>query len=102
MNEVNHTPGPWTAKRINNSTGETLYHIHMFVEPSVCGMWAPPGNIEAKANAHLIAAAPELLAACEAAKLAFRAIGQREKDYSYELRLLNEAIAKAKGLASQA
>jgi hypothetical protein len=28
-------------------------------------IWAPPGNAEQEANASLIAAAPELLAACE-------------------------------------
>lgn len=42
-------------------------------------------------------AAPDLLAACEAARLALRATSAAAKDYGHELRLLGAALAKAKG-----
>lgn len=45
--------------------------------------------------ARLSEAAPDLLHACEVARSAFRAIGKAQKDYSYELGLLNAAITKA-------
>ncbi len=40
-------------------------------------------------------AAPDLLAAAKAARDALRATSLAAKDYSYELRLLNDAIEKA-------
>jgi len=55
---------------------------------------------EAEANARLMAAAPELMEACRATQLALRATSQKEKDYSYELSLLNGAIRKATGIAT--
>lgn len=53
-----HTPGPWKDKRLYP---DTLYLCHVMIEPSVAGLWAPPGNTVAEANAALIAAAPDLL-----------------------------------------
>jgi hypothetical protein len=46
-------------------------------------------------NARKIAAVPKLIAACKAARVAFRATSAAVKDYSYELSLLNGAIAEA-------
>ena len=96
MNETRHTQGPWEAKRINNSTGDTLYHCHIFVEPSICGVWSPPGNAEAEANTHLIAAAPDLLAALEDI---LAATNLRGSDHTLEAKA-KAAITKAKGLTS--
>ena len=93
MNEVKHTPGPWTAQRIDNSTGDTLYQCHVFVEPGVCGLWSPPGNTETEANAHLIAAAPDLLAVIEDILVA---TNLRGSGHPLEAKA-KAAIAKAKG-----
>jgi hypothetical protein len=69
MSEHTPTPGPWTPVRVENSEGKTVYLVHVFVEPSVCGLWSPPGHEAAEANARLIAASPWLaiLARCFAA-----------------------------------
>lgn len=63
-----HTPGPWQVSR--NNAGAIPLH---FQPPEVigrngqCCVASQMGNgPEAEANARLIAAAPELLAACEA------------------------------------
>ena len=69
MSESKYTPGPWVEKRHGYPT---LYESHSFVEDShgspICGLWMPDGADEQKANARLIAAAPELL---EVARLGF-------------------------------
>ena len=66
MNETKHTPRPWTAtpSYINlgeweiygNEDGDNAQHI---------GSIEAEGTEQAEANARLIAAAPDLLAACE-------------------------------------
>lgn len=70
MSESKHTPGPWS------------YTIHLDIAPNNCmgtiafgegaianvSTWrggVPGTNVETKANTALIAAAPELLEACE-------------------------------------
>ena len=66
---MSHTPGPWEAKRLIDRDGNpysTHYIAHIDIGP--CMVWAPPGNVEQEANAFLIAASPDLLAACIAAK----------------------------------
>lgn len=70
-----HTPGPW-------SVGLSLVRQTLFVESNdtwICGELGNPntplGGGEAEANARLIAAAPDLLAA---AKLALAVIGGNE------------------------
>lgn len=54
--ETKHTPGPW---RIFDVNGEGT--------PQVCNNDKEPIDLEDEDNAHLIAAAPELLAALEMA-----------------------------------
>ncbi len=55
-----HTPGPWAVKGVGEvivcETGETL-----------CDVYSSPaaGEEQADTDAHLIAVAPDLLAACE-------------------------------------
>ena len=62
-----HTRGPWipSGYGFNVLTGDSMHSI-----ASVDAPWRPDDNERAReriANAHLIAAAPDLLAACEAA-----------------------------------
>ena len=59
-----YTPGPW---RTSHHGYPTLYQVHAFIEPGIAGLWSPDGNGEQQANARLIAAAPDLLAACKVA-----------------------------------
>jgi len=62
--DLKHTPGPWEYRRLRDSNGQpyaTLYQCH--VDLRVCMIWAPPGNVEQEANARLISASPDLLAA---------------------------------------
>lgn len=104
MSESRHTPGPW--KLSNDAQGPcivmhptlegvaiaSLTNIHEpvngFVEIEAAG--AP----ERTANARLIAAAPELLAACET-MLAL--IGPHDTGLASAANLMRAAIAKAKG-----
>lgn len=99
MNAAKHTPGPWTIREHPNS-GAGVY-----IEPGIGEVYGA-GRIPA-ANARLIAAAPELLEAMNAALDALSCEG----DYEHLSRrssgeqidaahsLLFAAIAKAEGRA---
>lgn len=90
-----HTPGPWTAIKHGN-----------FIEiaPDITSLGVPNQELidlrksvhsEALANAHLIAAAPELL---EAAQIALKLIrGCGFTDNTAAVIALKAAIAKAEG-----
>jgi len=114
MSEAKHTPGPWAAK---HTTGAG-WSVKMakprpdYTEPDpVCSMawWQfdKPGIIDDEisgANAKLIAAAPDLLAACEACIAAdemANADGTLGDDmvaaYDAAIAAAKAAIAKAKG-----
>lgn len=94
---VPHTPGPWLqshhkvsadaySTQVYTSDGEVVCTLHWYPKPN------GRGNIGTyrEANARLIAAAPDLLAACKALQMeaAARHCG---------LRIADEAIAKAEG-----
>lgn len=70
--EQKHSPGPWELREFTNEDGYVLYEFSQkgryggFVATIDTGL----GNLcedENHANAHLIAAAPDLLEACKAA-----------------------------------
>jgi hypothetical protein len=85
-NEIKHTPGPWT-------TGGGI--VRGANSASIC--CAPCWDVDdktAKANAHLIAAAPEML---EALKLAPPFLSRRSEYSRDVLRTIKAAIAKAEG-----
>jgi hypothetical protein len=66
MSDTKHTKGPWEARRLRDNWGQsyaTSYIAHIDIGP--CMIWAPEGNEEQEANAHLIAAAPDMLAELE-------------------------------------
>ena len=65
---MSHTKGPWEAKEVSNLPAECGDDIIRNCYPgyrisSVCAIWNRTATT--KANARLIAAAPELLKACE-------------------------------------
>jgi len=87
MTDASHTPGPWAVSQPSGNYIDT-----------------PTGSVAAltygatKADAHLIAAAPDLLAALGAAAEQLRTLLDEslEEDYSV-LTSAETAIAKAKG-----
>jgi len=111
-NEMEHTPGPWEAyaddfgwhitARANDGTQPPPYMWANDIAAIYRGAYTRPGEMEA--NACLIAAAPELLEACEAAwpmlELACRCqdgtIGSGPCAACRAIELARAAIAKAK------
>lgn len=90
---MEHTPGPWRHGAKNVYAGKEVI--------AQCWDWTLydpiPHELPAQANACFIAAAPDLLAACEAAKLWFNEWGYlSDVNYTPELVLLSEAIAAAR------
>ena len=94
----NHTPGPW---RVEHSTAKGyLYMSYLYSDEhhiiSVGGSSISKG--ENKANARLIAAAPDLLAACEAVWQSCDREGRiMLPSNGTTITALRAAIAKAKG-----
>lgn len=98
MTESKHTPGPWIARAFGTPTlcvtdADAAYVVDRF-------KLGGRSQAEHDANASLIAASPNLLAACESslrllqARLDFAEILDEEKAHIDTLRA---AIAKAKG-----
>jgi hypothetical protein len=95
MSKVKHTPGPWEAR----------FEDGVWVQPPnpsdpiICDLLprdADSYTLEDEANAYLIAAAPDLMAACE---LAYSGFGFPIDDESH-IKISNAlaaAIRKAKG-----
>ena len=94
MSAQKHTPGPWRVGQIaqtvvaDSADGTHAAHgeIEYYGAPLVCE------SVSSSANAHLIAAAPELLAACESS-LAMVETNQGPPDWD----AMRAAIAKARG-----
>lgn len=96
-----HTPGPWEASFVEESPLACARWIVLGPKPAankpgnvvcdieICGEQAATDKEVAAADARLIAAAPDLLIACEAAILFV--------DDPYAAKLLRAAIAKARG-----
>lgn len=64
-NETKHTPGPWVAQREETEDSEKYVIDASGGGYTVCVAVTICGRGEDEANASLIAAAPELLSACE-------------------------------------
>lgn len=106
MSKAKHTPGKWKVDSvwglIIGENGEEIAAIH------------PAGESEsnrvtlgtARANAVLIAAAPDLLAACYALRAELRIYEDTPKSdmlkagFAHTMRVTNDAIAKAQGGAA--
>lgn len=81
-----HTQGPWSVKR--NQSHPWIVEC----ETNVPGHKGTVATVGYRLNAHLIAAAPELLEAC---KEALRIVN--EKQYSGSVDLFKAVISKAEG-----
>ncbi|MCC4240345.1 hypothetical protein [Thalassospira povalilytica] len=83
MSEAKHTPGPWKAHVTNLArSGQTEYEIH----------WSEDGECVAEIvhgapDAHLIAAAPEML----------EALKHAAQNMPHPDQMIDDAIAKAEG-----
>ena len=102
-----HTPGPWDF--VGHDAGGSGYHLveiganHPSNTPALALVTAPAGrpDSEAEANARLIAAAPELLAALECILKRYESAGvQCYPEARREVIAARAAIAKATGGAA--
>ncbi len=91
-----HTPGPWTQWAALSSDIYNIRYIDGDNSEPVATIRHPVNmhQSEALANARLIAAAPELLEACEAVLSALNSHQAYDKDMRP---LLRSVITKAKG-----
>lgn len=92
-----HTPGPWQVD-VYVVTGATF--VEQVGGPSLAHVLGKPGPLEPyiAANARLIAAAPDLLAACKVAFEAFGSSFATDHDKAMALVQLETARRKAEGI----
>lgn len=98
-----HTPGPWRYDDSVHGPNEGIIHIRAgdWTNPEICTMWASSlimktgenGLVENYANARLIAAAPDLLAALKL--VADSGLFSSYDDHAWDT--VNGAIDKAEG-----
>jgi len=99
---VTHTPGPWEARRLE-ADGHILTREGWEIRTPVWDVatWRAQGApIRKKEDAFLIAAAPDLLAACEAtvdAMIRYRDGGEDGDFWNEATAMGRAAIAKVKG-----
>ncbi len=86
-----HTPGPWEVHELADGPSKTIGPLGVFVAQTIGG--------NDTANARLIAAAPDLLAACKETLQCCDAINQDDADLlpSDTISQIEAAIAKAEG-----
>ena len=95
--ETKHTPGPWTCHELGDEDGSWERWSIVHNGPLCYGGDACQGPAVSEANARLIAAAPELLEACEAIALDLENNGELYETDEARIEILRAAIAKAKG-----
>lgn len=103
MSQTQHTPGPWTHYADIPST-DPNWHIVTNASKMrvVANVHLEPGNATDAANAALIAAAPDLLAALTLAESSFDTYAKTGaftagQPSTWMLNTIRAAIAKAKG-----
>ena len=96
---MSHTPGPWATHKTEGNGGNISDRLEIVVPEegrkrtliaSIYGFKTPEGQ----ANARLIAAAPELYEALEAAYLVLTS--QKTREYADAVTLARAALAKAR------
>ena len=106
MSDTKFTPGPWVVEPVNHDNdGGTLVRLTDYPNPNcVANVWgtesARTPNAEGIANAHLIAAAPDLYAALLVAELASEELCQGQDPANecwVTLATVRAALAKARG-----
>jgi hypothetical protein len=99
MSETKWTEGPWTYipstdKRSDGYVVAGEVTPGAVRPPAICRVTSNAGPTRQKANANLIAAAPELYEACETF---IRQIRNGEKNMTVSFDLMEAAIKKARG-----
>jgi len=95
-----HTPGPWIVARIIPQDGDFIRQVKAEDGPVCFVHDLSDCQQEAKANARLIAAAPDLLAACKRISKALRnAPHETQNAYQGIWTDIDAAIAQAEGTA---
>ena len=102
MTEAKHTPGPWRTRASQDASGDigiTAPDVpnviaECFADMRFVGEFA---IVEAQANAHLIAAAPETTDALRSLLRLFEEIDGGENDDAPELVAARAALAKSQG-----
>jgi len=87
ITQAQHTPGPWAQG--GAMSGETRIYAADGGEVAVATRSDPKHRYAAEANARLIAAAPDLLAACEAM------LAEPSADWPVDR--IRELVARARG-----
>lgn len=95
---MEHSKGEWVTDG-EGSIYIAGYHGggRLWITTTCCGM--PKGEEEQEANAHLIAAAPDLLEACKDAELAFFAAIDVAPTRYYRNKLTKQNIKRLKAIA---
>ena len=102
--QTKHTPSPWHFETAEDWDGATVYDSTSRIVAACDGCDIPGtgGEVstnEAKANARLIAASPDLLTACESAFALLTDPTAEPGDADAVTAMLLTAIAKARGEA---
>lgn len=95
--EISHTPGPWMVNKDNDQIGD-VWAVNPNIpvaQAQMIGSLRFPDHKQREANTHLIAAAPELLAACKALIANTQHGDPGHIDYSQAVPMARKAIAKA-------
>lgn len=93
MSETKHTPGPWCLSDESPMIIQDECKVIVGSASTYPNSGYFPGQKEAEANARLIAAAPELLEACEG----LLGLAERDGWLHVAVNAARAAIAKAKG-----
>jgi hypothetical protein len=94
--QATHTPGPWKEKR--------KLSIYSADDEPICAVFPAETEERSRADAHLIAAAPDLLAALKSCRSNMRILAKAAGSYAaFEStdKAAREAIEKATGRATQ-
>lgn len=90
-----HTPGPWRVK-FDESGFVDIYRAHDDSAGSL-NNYAVAESVQSDSDAHLIAASPELLTACQGALALLTNPNAEPSDADAVTAILRTALAKAKG-----
>lgn len=95
MSNAKFTPGPWSIKAIPDGSEPSRKYSQYIVGPNVCDVFYT--NDVGRANAHLIAAAPELYEALQAILFAARLDAPDTAAWKELRKSCEDALSKARG-----